>query len=496
MSKNISSEKFQHLLDYYIKCIEREDMLSLTYNFKSDGDKFHSNLFQKEELFFEKKEQTHLEKSKHLNIFLEEYKLVEKNKSLFYGYPIVLDSKGKVSPIFFNEIFYEEKDDEIIFTKASAEPEFNHYILQREGFNFEEIEKIIIELDEEDGFVLKLEKICEILNLDKKSLSARLDDKKLLLEPRNQLINKAILYSGTRSGIVYNLLSELTRLRKQSSYAMKSSSLSYFLSGISNDSGYNLEKPIIEIFPMNNSQEHAVKNALTKHLTIVTGPPGTGKSQVVLNIMANAIINNKTVLFASKNNKAVDVVIDKFDSILSKNPIVRMGSREHRRQAREKLENILLKIDEIKISDLPENCIEEIRKINRDIDSINSNIKLMSDLNESIDSCFNKMNDNIKELPLELYISTKDETFEEFDKYKLESDVKHLKNYDTSFFIRLLRVLFKKWYIKIEFIDFLIIIILDFRTLLKNMLKKQYHLKKKRLLRCFIGYYNVRISIF
>jgi len=447
MSKNISSEKFQHLLDYYIKCIEREDMLSLTYNFKSDGDKFHSNLFQKEELFFEKKEQTHLEKSKHLNIFLEEYKLVEKNKSLFYGYPIVLDSKGKVSPIFFNEIFYEEKDDEIIFTKASAEPEFNHYILQREGFNFEEIEKIIIELDEEDGFVLKLEKICEILNLDKKSLSARLDDKKLLLEPRNQLINKAILYSGTRSGIVYNLLSELTRLRKQSSYAMKSSSLSYFLSGISNDSGYNLEKPIIEIFPMNNSQEHAVKNALTKHLTIVTGPPGTGKSQVVLNIMANAIINNKTVLFASKNNKAVDVVIDKFDSILSKNPIVRMGSREHRRQAREKLENILLKIDEIKISDLPENCIEEIRKINRDIDSINSNIKLMSDLNESIDSCFNKMNDNIKELPLELYISTKDETFEEFDKYKLESDVKHLKNYDTSFFIRLLRVLFKKWYI-------------------------------------------------
>jgi KaiC/GvpD/RAD55 family RecA-like ATPase len=35
-------------------------------------------------------------------------------------------------------------------------------------------------------------------------------------------------------------------------------------------------------------------------LTVVTGPPGTGKSQLVLNLIANAIVNDKSVLFASK----------------------------------------------------------------------------------------------------------------------------------------------------------------------------------------------------
>ena len=75
MSKNSTSDQFEHLLDYYIKCIEQEDMLSLTFNFKSDGEKFHSNLFQKEEFFLEKKDQTCMVTSKQLETFLEEYNL-------------------------------------------------------------------------------------------------------------------------------------------------------------------------------------------------------------------------------------------------------------------------------------------------------------------------------------------------------------------------------------------------------------------------------------
>ena len=61
---------------------------------------------------------------------------------------------------------------------------------------------------------------------------------------------------------------------------------------------------------------------------LVTGPPGTGKSQLVLNIIANAILHKKSVLFSSKNHKAVDVVIDKLSRIQTQPTIFKWQRRE------------------------------------------------------------------------------------------------------------------------------------------------------------------------
>lgn len=66
--------------------------------------------------------------------------------------------------------------------------------------------------------------------------------------------------------------------------------------------------PLIEVLPMNSEQRAAVQSALVSSHTVVTGPPGTGKSQVVTNLLVNAAWRGMKVLFASKNNKAVDVV--------------------------------------------------------------------------------------------------------------------------------------------------------------------------------------------
>ena len=35
--------------------------------------------------------------------------------------------------------------------------------------------------------------------------------------------------------------------------------------------------PLLEVFPMNLEQREAVQNALINKLTVITGPPGTGK---------------------------------------------------------------------------------------------------------------------------------------------------------------------------------------------------------------------------
>ena len=77
-------------------------------------------------------------------------------------------------------------------------------------------------------------------------------------------------------------------------------------------------------------QDRAVHSAMTYPLTVVTGPPGSGKSQVVLNTVAAAVCRGETVLIASKNNKAVDVVVERLRNTAPLCPVVRAGPASQR----------------------------------------------------------------------------------------------------------------------------------------------------------------------
>lgn len=68
---------------------------------------------------------------------------------------------------------------------------------------------------------------------------------------------------------------------------------------------------IIFPFGSNLSQISAVEKALGNQLSIIEGPPGTGKTQTILNIIANLVIRNKTVLMTSPNGPATDNVTEK-----------------------------------------------------------------------------------------------------------------------------------------------------------------------------------------
>ncbi|MCR8843540.1 AAA domain-containing protein [Paenibacillus sp. SC116] len=75
-----------------------------------------------------------------------------------------------------------------------------------------------------------------------------------------------------------------------------------------------LQKQAIFPFRFNLSQKEALELAMTSQLSIIEGPPGTGKTQTILNILANvAIMQNKTVAVVSGNNAAVQNVKDKLD---------------------------------------------------------------------------------------------------------------------------------------------------------------------------------------
>lgn len=71
----------------------------------------------------------------------------------------------------------------------------------------------------------------------------------------------------------------------------------------------------IEIFPFgfNLSQKDGVNEDFSSPLSVIEGPPGTGKTQTILNIIVNAVMNNQTVAVVSSNNSATKNVFEKME---------------------------------------------------------------------------------------------------------------------------------------------------------------------------------------
>lgn len=89
--------------------------------------------------------------------------------------------------------------------------------------------------------------------------------------------------------------------------------LSKYMDGI-NPFNSSPNELLIYPFGCNESQKLAVKAALSNSISIVEGPPGTGKTQTILNIIANLIVQNKTVAIVSNNNSAVFNVREKLST--------------------------------------------------------------------------------------------------------------------------------------------------------------------------------------
>ncbi|MFI5608575.1 AAA domain-containing protein [Amycolatopsis sp. NPDC051903] len=92
--------------------------------------------------------------------------------------------------------------------------------------------------------------------------------------------------------------------------------------------------------PINDGQRAVLDAAMTHRLTVATGPPGTGKSQLVANVVATAIASGQSVLVASTNNQAVDEVWNRCQKILP-GAVVRTGNRVNRELEQRSLSELL-----------------------------------------------------------------------------------------------------------------------------------------------------------
>lgn len=74
------------------------------------------------------------------------------------------------------------------------------------------------------------------------------------------------------------------------------------------------ENPAI-VLDADSSQMSAILDAVNGTSFVLEGPPGTGKSQTISNIISSLIAENKTVLFVSEKMAALEVVKKRLDSV-------------------------------------------------------------------------------------------------------------------------------------------------------------------------------------
>lgn len=67
-------------------------------------------------------------------------------------------------------------------------------------------------------------------------------------------------------------------------------------------------------------------------ISVIEGPPGTGKTQTILNIIANAVINKKTVAVVSNNNSATANVLEKLKKYDVDFIAAYLGNKENKEQ--------------------------------------------------------------------------------------------------------------------------------------------------------------------
>ena len=114
-----------------------------------------------------------------------------------------------------------------------------------------------------------------------------------------------------RTGLVVEGNNILANSYKKIDFIREDSVLAAFLSGKYEKEHVEKNTSIVYPFGFNLSQKKAVDNALCNQISIIEGPPGTGKTQTILNIIANAVMRGESVAVVSSNNSATANVLEK-----------------------------------------------------------------------------------------------------------------------------------------------------------------------------------------
>ena len=254
---------------------------------------------------------------------------------------------GRIIPILTWSVDYELHGNELWLQAEPEWPQLNPDYLRRFTGSLEEQSSLLDELgllDTTDSppvsFVRDILDRMEELNI--------LEDCSVQLDPNNLeslsgrlranasgVNNGAGLFVTEASTYTAGLIRDLNWMIRTDLRGWENTALGTLL-GVSKPRSKD-PRSTVEVVPLNHEQREAVRESSTSPLTVVTGPPGTGKSQIIVSMIADSYARGRRVLFTSKNNKAVDVVEKRVSELANDPLLIRTGSTSHSRDFRQEL---------------------------------------------------------------------------------------------------------------------------------------------------------------
>lgn len=151
--------------------------------------------------------------------------------------------------------------------------------------------------------------------------------------------------------------------------------------------------------PFNKEQKQIYENYLKNRLTVVTGPPGTGKSHTIVNILCSLLAQGKRVLVTAQTDKALESLLNKipetFDSLIfTKIELENLGKDGKKRFS---LENSIGNISKI----LTDNFYLNVETKIEELDNLKAEyVKLKSEIIRALEKEYLKynLNDTFKDL--------------------------------------------------------------------------------------------------
>jgi superfamily I DNA and/or RNA helicase len=211
-------------------------------------------------------------------------------------YEVVFNSSSKVFSYSYMSIRWIRNPKNIDTISIKISHNGNNLFDIRQILQFEEYYRVFFGNGKISSYKIK-DLVIEKNNLSDKSTSINFEYFKCIAD-------KVSIRTDEGKKI---LLDQLERI----SFIGSESALAYYLNHDEKFPKSTLLKNVYFPFGCNLSQMQAVSNALSNKISVIEGPPGTGKTQTILNIIANAVINNKTVAVVSNNNSATDNVFEK-----------------------------------------------------------------------------------------------------------------------------------------------------------------------------------------
>ena len=266
-------------------------------------------------------------------------KLESRKRPIIYGWPTVVvvdrDHMPKVAPMFAVPVEPERNPQGHWTIQATMEPEFNLAITASRLFDpsvEEDIGEMLshgLPFGDAQAFAELAERTAGLLGLEILSpLAAGALESRI--ERSRGVYNAAISVVAEWSAFTRTLREELRYLRTRDDWASTAAAHLVPNGFVQKQGESSLAGRLAAPLACNHSQEQTLERFRKEPLTIVTGPPGTGKTQLVVNAATNSWLDGDRVLVTSTNNGAVDVAVARADRDVSSGLLIRTGNRNVR----------------------------------------------------------------------------------------------------------------------------------------------------------------------